>query len=79
MANPMWLFYRAMKNQKSTKVVRRIVFDNKNKTSIFTLKIYLINSNFLFVTDIFTVLIFYGNVGHHHMGLAISLHPNCYI
>ena len=75
----MWLFYRAIKNQNSTKFVHRTVFDNKSKTSIFTLKIYLINSNFLFVTDIFTVLISYGYVGHHHIQLAISLQPNYYI
>ena len=31
------------------------------------------------VNNFYTVLIFYGYVLHHHMGLAIRLQTNCYI
>ena len=32
-----------------------------------------------FCEQFYAVMIFYDCVGHHHMGLAIILQPNCYI
>lgn len=41
--------------------------------------LYFCTASLLFITDMFSIFIFSDYVGHHHIGLAISLQANGYI
>ena len=69
--------HRILKTVKQLVIFKNLLcyqinFEGKNLCFIFIVK----NNS---VNNFYAVLIFYGYVVHHHMGLTISLQQHCYI